>query len=299
MPRRNSLSARKVGRGNAAFVASAVLGVCVLAAALLVTRLQPVSSVTPMAPVVAEFDTVPLPVPVEPVPAGVRLKDIRFKTVAFPMHQVPEGSVRDLEAYREAVSVAALPAGLPIFAQNLSLHASGSNPVLESIPSGMRAMTVRVDATAAVEGWAGSGSIVDVLLVERERTTVVAERVKILSAERSVVPVEGQTSPNVPSTVTLLVTQDQCLAINTAIPRGRIAFALRGNRDEDAWSDVSFTAAQLDNGINRNSGVDERERVNGFVSVREGDKVRSFALSGGRWIRTEVVPEGTLLGDGQ
>lgn len=77
---------------------------------------------------------------------------------------------------------------------------------------------MRVDATSSVEGWAGSGSLVDVLLIQKDRTTVVAEKVKVLSSERSSSPVEGGASPSVPSTATLLVTQEQCLAINTAIP---------------------------------------------------------------------------------
>ena len=44
------------------------------------------------------------------------------------------------------------------------------------------------------------------VLVEQSQTTVIAEKVKVLSAERSVTPVEGSEAPSVPSTITLLVT---------------------------------------------------------------------------------------------
>lgn len=194
------------------------------------------ATATPESPmVVAEFDTVKVPVPAHPVPPGTKVKDISFNWIQFPKHQVSQKAMIDLEEYLEDTTTTALPANLPLFRENLSASRSNNNPVIQSIPPGMRAMTIKVDATTAVEGWAGSGSLVDVLLVGKESTTVVAEKVKILSAERSVSPVDGDDTPSVPSTVTLLVTQDQCLAINTAIPLGKIAFALRSERDENSW----------------------------------------------------------------
>jgi Flp pilus assembly protein CpaB len=156
----------------------------------------------------------------------------------------------------------------------------------------MRAMTLRVDATSSVEGWAAAGAVVDVLLVQDDKTNVVAEKVKIISAERSVTPMSGgDESPSIPSTVTLLVTQEQCLALNTAIPLGRIAFALRSNRDEENWATRSFSADRL-----RRGGIttDTEMRITGYASVHDnGDADRKeFALSGDKWIRTDVVPEG-------
>jgi len=268
---------------------SLVLGVCVVLAAVLVSR-QGFSREKPApAPVVvAEFDTVQIPVPVEPVVVGTRVKDIKFKTVTFPKHQVPLGSITTLADVSEAVVVASLPANVPLFRPNLSFNATGTNPVTERIPPGMRAMTVRVDATAAVEGWAGSGSVVDVLLVERDRTTVVAENVKILSAERSVTPVEGQGTPNVPSTVTLLVTQEQCLGINTAIPRGRIAFALRSTSDQDQWRDPVFNASQLSGP--KDSGSEARQAVEGYLTL-DG---KNFAVMKGRLVPVDGTIPGRL-----
>lgn len=298
MPARSIALAERRRGGTSPLVLA--IGFAVVAFALGAGLLSVQRTVQPeppiLAPVVAEYDTVTVPVPMQPVPAGAKLKDVAFKQQRFPKHQLPPGSITEIGRYADSVAIAPLPANLPLFAQNLSFDAAGSNPVLERIPAGMRAMTVRVDATAAVEGWAGSGSIVDVLLIEKDRTTVVAERVKILSAERSVVPVEGQAAPNVPSTVTLLVTQGQCLSINTAIPRGRIAFALRGTKDEQNWSDLVFTASQLQQSLPDGERA-EQGAITGFVSFSEAGKKRAFALSKGRWVSTEVVPQGTLIGD--
>jgi Flp pilus assembly protein CpaB len=156
----------------------------------------------------------------------------------------------------------------------------------------MRAMTLKVDATAAVEGWAGSGTVVDVLLVEKDRTTVVAEKVRVLSAERSVSPVDSGGTPLVPSTVTLLVSQEQCLAINTAIPRGRIAFALRSGSDEDVWGDPIFTAERLKGGA---VIAEERASISGYALIRGGAGQKAYALANGRWVRAETIPEGFAI----
>jgi Flp pilus assembly protein CpaB len=243
----------------------------------------------PATAVVAEFDAVSIPVPIEPVPAGTKVSEIKLRNVSFPKHQVPEGALITLTGYTDSVTVAPLPANLPLFKRNLGAPGSAVNPVIDRIPPGMRAMTIKVDATAAVEGWAGSGAIVDVLLVEKDRTAVVAERVKILSAERSVNPIEGAAAPNVPSTVTLLVTQEQCLAINTAIPLGRIAFALRSARDDESWSDTDFTADRLKGVVNAPA---KRSSISGYVSIKDGSASQKFALSNGQWIPTESVPDG-------
>lgn len=247
------------------------------------------------APVVGGFDVISLPVPSEYVPAGRRVREVKFRNVSFPTHQVPQGALTSLEAIQDLVTAAPLPANLPLFRDNFAQVGANLNPVVERIPPGMRAMTIRVDATSAVEGWAGSGSTVDILLIENDRTTVVAEMVKVLSAERSVTPIEGAAAPSVPNTATLLVTQEQCLAINTAIPRGRIAFALRSSKDDESWGNHSMSAAGLDGA----RAMPERKSiVTGYVEIREGQSdrnPRSFALTDGKWTKTQVVPEGFLV----
>lgn len=290
MPARNVRREGSQRRGASSLLTVVVAAVAMVSAALILrgqgapTRVE---AATPI--VVGEFDTVSLPVPAALVPIGTKVKDIHFRNISFPSHQVPAGALTTVREYLEAVTLAPLPANLPLFKDNFSFLAGAKNPVIERIPAGMRAMTIRVDATSSVEGWAGSGSVVDVLLVEKDRTTVVAEKVKVLSAERSVSPVEGIAAPSVPSTVTVLVTQEQCLAINTAIPRGKLAFALRSGNDEDSWSDTVFTAERL---TGNSSTPDLRASVSGVVSFESSGKTDSFALTNGKWIRSEVIPDG-------
>lgn len=303
MPSRISSRPSSRRRKPSSIVGSTVIAVAIVGAAALISRRDPVPPpVEAAAPVVGEFDTVRIPVPVELVVPGRKLKDVRFKMVAYPTHQVPERALRAVDGFGDYVALAPLPANLPLYAENIGVGAQGTNAVLERIPPGMRAMTIRVDATSAVEGWASAGSIVDVLLVEKDRTTVIAENVTILSAERSTAPVEGNSAPSVPSTVTLLVSQEQCLAINTAIPLGRIAFALRGTRDSEHWENGSFTSDRLVPDTNRR--VVRTAEVRGFVELkdgpsRDGQSTERYALRDGKWIASEVVPEGFFAARGR
>jgi len=292
--RKSSGAGRRYRKGNN--LGLVMLGVCLMGAAWIIAggsnstdnQAAPVQS----APVVAQFDTVKVPVPTAPVAAGTKIGDIKVQMVSFPAHQVPTGAVRDLSPYGDAIAITPLPGNLPIFKQNLSLTAGSTNPVIDKIPEGMRAITIRVDATSSVEGWAGTGATVDVMLVQSEGTSVIAERVKILSSERSVQPVQGGSSPLIPSTVTLLVTQEQSLAINTAIPLGKLAFALRSLSDEGVWGDTRFHTERLKN-LPRSGAT---ERISGYVKIGGGTEDQSFALTHRGWVPTEAVPQGFLPG---
>jgi Flp pilus assembly protein CpaB len=239
---------------------------------------------------VPEFNVVEIPVPERPVPAGTLVRNIPIRMEKFPEHQLPVGAVRDLGLVRDSITLTALPGGLPIVDSNIGASYEATNPVIGKIPPGMRAMTVKVDATAAVEGWARTGSVVDVLLVEKNRTTVVAEKVQVLSTERSTSPVDDQVGSAIPSTVTLLVTQEQCLAINTAVPLGKIAFALRSTHDSDNWRSTQFSADEL----STDKKSLNRARVGGVVTFKVGNRSQRYALVDGSWIPTEEVPEGFL-----
>lgn len=241
---------------------------------------------------VPEFNVVEIPVPDRPVGAGITMRDVPIRLEKFPEHQLPRGVVRDVGRVRDSVTLVALPGGLPILDVNLGSPDEASNPLVGRIPPGMRAMTVRVDATSAVEGWARSGSVVDVLMVEKNKTSVVAENVKIISTERSLsAAVSLNSEAPIPSTVTLLVTQEQCLAINTAVAVGKIAFALRGGADGERWRDNHFEADDLVGARGQKGSA----KVEGVVSFGKGSDKQNYALVDGRWIPADTVPTGFFV----
>lgn len=245
---------------------------------------------------VGAIDTIELPVLAQGVPAGTRVSTMRFVRRKFPIESISKTALSSTESINDWVSNVPLGANLPLERTYFRSPESFVNPVVAKIPDGMRAMTIQVDATAVVEGWAGSGNRVDVLLVERDRTSVIAEMVQILSTERSTAPVTGEGgAPGVPSTVTLLVSQPQLLAINTAIPKGRIAFALRNFKDDGAVQRRTFMADELHAGPAQQ--MKPSSRINGYVEYREGDQKRGFALEDNRrWIPSDAIPEGVLVG---
>lgn len=277
-----------------------VVAICVgvgAAAYVIGTKVSPPPTREQFKAYVPEYNVVDIPVPERPVPAGVSLREVRIRLEKFPSHQLPAGVIRDLQAVQDRVTLVPLPGGLPIIESNLGSVDEATNPIVGRIPPGMRAMTVQVDATAAVEGWARSGSIVDVLLVERTKTTVVAEAVKVISAERSLSAVDINATAGggtgIPNTVTLLVTQEQCLAINTAVPLGKIAFALRSTHDDERWRATHFSSDDLSGAGGKRAP--ERTRIGGVVAFGSGSDRKQYALVDGNWIPADSVPAGFFL----
>lgn len=245
---------------------------------------QNASSMAAQTIVVGEFDTVKVMVPARTIASGERLRDVPMLTIDFPKHQLPQGTLTSIDEYLGARAKTALPANVPLTLQNLAMSNDTTNAVIQRIPPGMRAMTVKVDATSAVEGWATSGSIVDVLLIAEEETTVIAEQVRVLSAERKTDPQEVSL-PSVPTTITLLVTQAQCLAINTAIAHGKLAFALRSQDDEHGWSNPQFKAKNLKHSADSDSanGTTGIAKIKGAKGTNE-----TFTLINNKWQKVTV-----------
>jgi pilus assembly protein CpaB len=232
----------------------------------------------------ATFDQVQLLVPKDLIKAGQKLESLSLELRGFPSHLAPVDALTILSSDESLYALASLPVGAPISRKSLSSNSQAAlNPVLSSIPKGMRAMAVRVDATTAVEGWAGSGSVVDLLLIESKKTILVAEDVRILSAERSTTPIDSSGAPEVPSTVTLLVTQEQCLAINTAIPRGRLALVLKGSEDRTVWSRRIMSYESLSPSLGQGLA-----KVAGVVIANN----QKYALVDGRWTVSASIPAG-------
>jgi len=251
-------------------------------------NITPQNEVTKVEPVVVgEFDTVEVHVPVSPIPKGQRLSEVKFTKVKYPSHQLPHGAITDINLHLGAFTLAELPAGLPIQEQNTTLVNLASNPVAERIPEGMRAMTVKVDPASLVNGWAGSGSIVDIALLTSKKSMVIAEKVRILSTERFVAPVDGAPAEGLPSTATILVDQEQALAISTGMPHGRLFFMLRNSRDEGNWHKREYEATRLDKAPLAKSSF------RGFITVKGGGG--SFALNENGWVPVDVVPTGALV----
>ncbi len=187
---------------------------------------------------------VAVPAPKTFIPAGSELSPDKFEIVKVPGNLVNENIVTDMKTFNNVQAKFDLMAGQPVKYSSLIPVVKTYSALQERIPEGMRAMTLSVDQTTSVEGWALPGSLVDVLLVKKDgKTQLVAEKVKILSLGGQL---EGDpSSPGKAKTITILVSQEQALAIASAQPLGKLAFTLRGLDDEQNWQVTHFDPANI------------------------------------------------------
>lgn len=231
-----------------------ILGAVCLGAFVLVAASSRSEAPPPRIQIVSEEESVSIPTPVRQIARGERLGSVEFVSVRWPKSKLQEGQYLVVTAqYANAYALSSLPAHLPVPLAALSNLAPDQNAVAEAIPQGMRAITVKVDAESAIEGWARSGNFIDVILVRTSKdqtigleSLIIAENVKILSAGASAQPIaSGDTAPKAPNTVTLLVSQEDALKIKTASNLGKLTFALRGTGDSAPTLSVSVDQKKL------------------------------------------------------
>lgn len=134
-----------------------------------------------------------------------------------------------------------------------NFYPEGFGPsVAQRLRPGLRAVTVALQGTGAVHGFASAGSTVDVLFRAKsqsnrdlpETTVTLLENVEVLAIDNNSVP-GSQTSKD-PQSVTLAVTSEQARALKIAEGNGIFSLSLRSQndptRDEDGGA---TTLAQL------------------------------------------------------
>lgn len=204
--------------------------------------------------VVVEQKPQPIPmvnvlVPIQEIEAGKPLDQSMFKIIEKPAMAVTEDSVRSFDEIKGLYPRSILAANQPVV-KDLFTAVRPSNPIAPKIPVGYRAVTINVNATTAVEGWANPGANVDVMWITNitgEATaTLLVQNAKVLSAERQV---EGQqVGPGavVPTTVTLLVSEKDAQKISLASTSGSLVLHLRGATDTGAASNVTGPVRVID-----------------------------------------------------
>lgn len=244
--------------------------------------------------IAAENDMVLIPSPTRSVAAGEPLTSVPLTQIKWPASRLSDRIVRDSRELEASIARAPIPKLMPIPRESLTTDPGDGNAVVEKIPEGMRAITVRVDAESAVEGWARSGNFVDVILVRAQSggdggmdSRVIAENVRILSAGQSVDPVTGSRAPDTPATVTLLVTQEDALRIKTGATIGKLTFALRGTGD--ATPTIATHLQQR--ALLGTSIASSKERDSVYRGVARAPDGKLYVLdSDGSWLRTRKAP---------
>jgi pilus assembly protein CpaB len=169
------------------------------------------------------------------IPVGAKVEDKDLKLITVPVSDVPPNSFPSKSKVVGRGAVLPIAKGDFVLGSKLAGERAGSG-LAALIPSGMRAVSVRVNEVIGVAGFVQPGTRVDVLVTgvpvggSEEQTTTVLRNVAVIAAgqklERSSTG-EAQNSP----VITLLVSPDDAQRLALASSEGRIQLSLRNPLD--------------------------------------------------------------------
>lgn len=159
---------------------------------------------------------------------------------------VPTGAFTDLGAALNRVTKFAVVRGQPIIPTVLADDGAGYG-VAATLPEGMRAITLEINAVSGVAGFITPQSKVDVVATlqsdGKPTAKTLLEGITVLACGQRTNPAAPATEPA--STVTLLVKPDQAERIELAISTSRVRLLLRNGRDKTKSETAGITLADL------------------------------------------------------
>ena len=171
----------------------------------------------------------------EDMPLGTLVAKQQVKVVGWPAAPPIEGSFDSVEAVVGRGLIEPLAVNEPLTERKLAPKEAGAG-LAPSIPSGMRALSVRVNEVIGVAGFTVPGARVDVVVVLKDRDNsmarVVVSNLQVLTAGTKYDIEQAKDGKPMPSTVvTLLVSPDQAERITLAQTEGSITLVLRNPLD--------------------------------------------------------------------
>ncbi len=237
--------------------------------------------------------TVYLVAPASRIEKGAKITKNFLRKVVWPRDKVPDGAVRDIEDIENMFALVNLAENEPI-KRNAVAPAPPMFSIAELLPPGHRAISVSVDKTSSVEGWATPGSHVDVILSYTDandsmpKTRVAIENAVVLSlGGRSASDREnegaGGDDRRGESTVTLGVPFMDVLKLQQAVTMGKVNLVLRSPTDITSPGKTTFDPSCWD-GNCRKEAPKVQARADGFAAFTDTKGNRhDFSLLGGKW----------------
>jgi pilus assembly protein CpaB len=182
---------------------------------------------------------------------GTKLEDRDLKLVNFPEESLPNGVIRQKARAVGRGVLQPISRGEFILSSKLADKDVAGLPAL--IPSGMRALSVRVNDVIAVAGFVLPGTRVDVLLTGNPGTggesvtTTVLENVAVLATGQKLER-NAAGEPQNTAVITLLVSPEDAQKLTLASQEGRIQLSLRNPLDTGQEKIASVRNAGLYNG---------------------------------------------------
>lgn len=184
-------------------------------------------------------------VPVRKIDRGEKLSQDMFQSELRSRFGLSEGAINEMRQIEGYYSKTLIVPGQPLYIDYMTKFQM--DVITKKIPEGFRAVTIRVNDTTSVEGWAKPESIVDILWITRrsgkETIETIVERAEVLSAERTVE--NSQPGALVPSTVTLLVKAEDAKKVTLATTNGSLTLVLRNPEDQIPDSGVTIDSSDI------------------------------------------------------
>jgi pilus assembly protein CpaB len=168
---------------------------------------------------------------------GSELRNDDLKVVQFPKGQAPDGSFTRPEEVLGRGLIVNVVRNEPILGAKLASKEAGAGlpPI---IPSGMRAVSVRVNEVIGVAGYVLPGTRVDVLATASPTnnqadmiTKVVLQNITVLTAGTRLEQDDKEGKPVQVTVVTMAVSPEQAEKLALASTEGKIQLALRNPLD--------------------------------------------------------------------
>ncbi len=179
---------------------------------------------------------------------GEVLTSQHIKLVQWPKSMIPAGLVREAKVAEGRVARGSIVAGEPILDAKLApAGQSGLMPVL--VPTGKRAVTIKVDEAAQKSGFVVPNSRVDVVVTmarkpgESKESRIVLQDVSVLASDQTVEMKDNK--PVTMTTVTMAISPEEAERLALAQNEGRVTLALRNMQDTARASTPGVTIAQL------------------------------------------------------
>jgi pilus assembly protein CpaB len=191
-----------------------------------------------------ELPVVKVVVAARELPIGTPLSAANLTLAEWPKSLVPKGAFHDLAAVENRIAVNRVPAGVPIMAAELAAPGSGAG-LVATIPSGKRAMAIRVDEVSGVGGFVLPNTWVDLISVENgkgdeKKVTTILHRIKVLAIAQETFTEEGK--PKLVKTVTLELEPKQAETLALHTHKGTVHLVLRNPLNEDIPKPVQVAA---------------------------------------------------------
>ena len=191
----------------------------------------------------------------EQLPLGLAIKPNHVKLSKIPVEMFPKTAFGKVDDVLDRSVVSTIMPDEPLLEGRLAPRGSGMG-LAPIIPSGMRAMAVRVNEIIGVAGFVLPGMRVDVLVTGRppsgneEITKTVLQNITVLSANQQMQPDNKGQAINA-TVVNVLVTPAQAELLTLAGNEGRIALVLRNATDQKIEEVKGHETSELYGGVRK------------------------------------------------